>query len=199
MMIVSMMIPTEKMSREQLLTAIDDAFSTWQKIYQNGCSDPSWEDGVNLNLVRNHIIAYYRVLDERAGEPVQLSLLSAEQDYDVRRLLPPKVDSKYMARPNELLSGAQTTLTAIRNDENYQWIVSLRGQLSKNVEKNSCFTAVANYVDALEHAIMEKRFPRLRNYQNLEYWRKAYVEMRMRIEAAIEAEQKGELTVCEDE
>ena len=25
-------------------------------IYENGCSDPTWTDGVNIDLVRNHII-----------------------------------------------------------------------------------------------------------------------------------------------
>lgn len=187
------------MGREQIVAAIDDSFATWEEIYQNGCSDPCWEDGVNLNLVRNHIIAYYRMLDERADEPVQLSLLSTEPNYNVRQPLPPKVDNKYMARPDERLAGAQTTLAAIRNDENYQWIVSLRGQLSKNVEKKSCFTAAANYADALEHAIREKTFPRLRNYQSAEYCLKSYIGMRARIEEAIGAEQKGELTDYEDE
>ena len=31
-------------------------YKTWKSIYENGCSDPSFTDGVNLNLVRNHII-----------------------------------------------------------------------------------------------------------------------------------------------
>ena len=28
----------------------------WQNIFLNGCSDPFWADGTNLNLTRNHII-----------------------------------------------------------------------------------------------------------------------------------------------
>lgn len=28
----------------------------WAEIYQNGCSDPYHADGINLNLVRNHIL-----------------------------------------------------------------------------------------------------------------------------------------------
>lgn len=30
----------------------------WQDEYENGCSDPFWCDGTNLNLVRNHIMHY---------------------------------------------------------------------------------------------------------------------------------------------
>lgn len=31
-------------------------YATWKKIYEEGCSDPNWEDGTNLNLVRSHIL-----------------------------------------------------------------------------------------------------------------------------------------------
>lgn len=40
-----------------------DRYSCWKSIYENGCSDSTWEDGVNLNLVRNHIL-YFRGLCE---------------------------------------------------------------------------------------------------------------------------------------
>ena len=30
----------------------------WKKISQNGCNDPAWPDGANMNLLRNHIIYY---------------------------------------------------------------------------------------------------------------------------------------------
>ncbi|MDO4720522.1 MAG: hypothetical protein Q4A78_07655 [Peptostreptococcaceae bacterium] len=28
----------------------------WRKMYLYGCQDPNWPDGVNLNLVRNHLL-----------------------------------------------------------------------------------------------------------------------------------------------
>ena len=30
--------------------------SHWKDINQNGCNDPFWPDGCNMNLTRNHII-----------------------------------------------------------------------------------------------------------------------------------------------
>lgn len=36
----------------------------WQDIFTNGCSDPAWPDGCNLNLTRNHIIATLRSLQD---------------------------------------------------------------------------------------------------------------------------------------
>lgn len=28
---------------------------SWKSIHKDGCSDPTWPDGVNLNLIHNHI------------------------------------------------------------------------------------------------------------------------------------------------
>lgn len=196
---MSTVIPTDKMSDDQIMEKIEAAYVHWNDIYQNGCFDPCWEDGVNLNLVRNHIIYYYYILDERAEEPEQLSLLTPSAKCIARRPLPPEVDDKYMAKPDELLAGALRTRDAIRSDENYQWIISLRGKLSKNVEKRSCFIAVANYVNAIDDAIQKRHFPRLRSYQDPGYWITAYVGMRKRIEEAIAEEQEGLLTSGDDE
>lgn len=36
----------------------------WQDIFTNGCSDPAWPDGCNLNLTRNHILSALRGLQD---------------------------------------------------------------------------------------------------------------------------------------
>ena len=51
-------IPPEQMTVEQIRASIDERFRAWNQIAQHGCSDPGWPDGVNMNLVRNHIIYY---------------------------------------------------------------------------------------------------------------------------------------------
>lgn len=40
------------------------SFESWEHIRTNGCSDPSWPDGCNMNLERNHIIYSKRRLEE---------------------------------------------------------------------------------------------------------------------------------------
>ena len=67
-------IPPEKMTVEQIQANLDERFRAWNRIAQNGCSDPGWPDGVNMNLVRNHIIYYYGLLHERQAAQVQISL-----------------------------------------------------------------------------------------------------------------------------
>lgn len=65
--------------------------SHWKDINQNGCSDPFWPDGCNMNLTRNHII-YAREQIRKICEENQFSF--PEECY---LSLPPEVDMDYMA------------------------------------------------------------------------------------------------------
>lgn len=38
-------------------------YARWKEIYENGSSDPNHADGVNLNLVRNHIIYMQKTVE----------------------------------------------------------------------------------------------------------------------------------------
>jgi hypothetical protein len=45
-------------TREQIMeqaTEIRQETQNWESIHKSGCSDPFWPDGVNLNLIHNHI------------------------------------------------------------------------------------------------------------------------------------------------
>ena len=63
----------------------------WEYINQNGCNDPFWSDGTNLNLTRNHIIYAKQKIKEICEEhrieiPEELYLPT-----------PPEVNDYYMA------------------------------------------------------------------------------------------------------
>lgn len=63
----------------------------WNYINENGCNDPFWPDGSNMNLTRNHIIFYKRdiaELCEKTGMPLP-------EEYFLK--IPPEVDDNYMA------------------------------------------------------------------------------------------------------
>ena len=70
---------------------IVETIEKWKSHAENGCSDPLWSDGVNMNLLRNHVIYYKRQIlslceQENIPQPEELSLP-----------VPPKVDNYYMA------------------------------------------------------------------------------------------------------
>ena len=46
----------------ELTVSCQESYDSWKCIYNGGGSDPFWADGVNLNLVRNHIIRLPRKL-----------------------------------------------------------------------------------------------------------------------------------------
>ena len=63
----------------------------WKDINQNGCNDPFWSDGCNMNLTRNHII-YEQELIRKICEENQITL---PEEYYLS--IPPEVDMNYMA------------------------------------------------------------------------------------------------------
>ena len=74
----------------------------WHDLMANGCNDPFWPDGVNLNLVRNHIIYGLRQIAELSASERQLSMfeISTISANDVMQdeRIPPKVDDNYMVK-----------------------------------------------------------------------------------------------------
>ncbi len=52
------MAKKKKTVAEELKELVEDCaerYSRWTKLRTNGGSDPYWSDGINLNLLRNHI------------------------------------------------------------------------------------------------------------------------------------------------
>lgn len=84
--------PDEKM--KSLGEAIKREIKRWIEINENGCWDPSWPDGTNMNLVRRHIIW-------AKAEMVELHLdsgIALPEEYYL--VTPPKTDDYYMVDPS---------------------------------------------------------------------------------------------------
>lgn len=67
----------------------------WKDINQNGCNDPFWADGCNLNLVRNHILYVRKKLELLCGE----QNVGLPEEYFLP--VPPVVPDGYMANLNQ--------------------------------------------------------------------------------------------------
>lgn len=72
---------------------LEEAFARWNALACGECADPGWEDGANMNLVRNHILYYYRQLEEM-GACVR-NLFGEIVD---ERPVPPQVPNNYVVR-----------------------------------------------------------------------------------------------------
>jgi len=100
---------SKKLSHEQEIESakanLKRDIDRWNEINQNGCNDPFWPDGTNMNLVRNHIIFDLRRLAELEQNPVQLSVFmftdpahNSIDDVMGDKRIPPLVANDYMVK-----------------------------------------------------------------------------------------------------
>lgn len=85
----------------ELLKELQKDFERWDTVNRDGAMDPNWEDGVNLNLIRNHIIFDKRKMDESFGDKEKPPLYF--------RPTPEEVDHKYMVKKDEIIAQAKIT------------------------------------------------------------------------------------------
>lgn len=131
--------------KENPIVQLAESFARWDFLCENGGSDPSWSDGVNLNLVANHIDYYKKKIEEEypdGGYP--------EIYY---RPTPEKVDGDYMAKPDEIRAAARKSLKTYKANENYRYILSHISLLDSKEQKCFSLLNVASYVSHLEDCI----------------------------------------------
>lgn len=107
---------------EEAIKNLTRSFQRWDDIMENGCYDPFHCDGVNLNLVRNHIIYEKKQIDEFLKEEHENSFLSTPYPDIYHRPTPEKVSYDYMVKPDEIRSRAVEQLTKYEQDPNFCYL-----------------------------------------------------------------------------
>lgn len=138
--------------------ALENSFARWDFIHEYGCSDPFWADGVNMNLVRNHIMYYKQQLSEEA------TLFLLPKAY--YREVPPEVGNNYMARPDEIRQNAARSMQIIDADENLKFVQQQSVHLTEKQLKQLCIPAILGYAENLRRAISEDDLLTMRRYEN---------------------------------
>lgn len=85
----------KKTIQEQLIeyrSSVIQELNSWKHLLVNGCSDPFWSDGVNMNLTRNHII-YYKM---KIAELCEKNNLPLPEEYYLPT--PTEINNNYMAK-----------------------------------------------------------------------------------------------------
>lgn len=82
---------TPAQSLENTVNEMLSSFERWKFIRDNGSNDPSWPDGINMNLVRNHIL-YYK---GKIAEICRQEGFEIPEEYYMPT--PPEVDNYFMA------------------------------------------------------------------------------------------------------
>lgn len=147
--------PEKELARE--ISYCEAEYRIWHDIYENGCYDPTWEDGGNLFFVRNHI-SYHKQEIKRICTENNLSL--PEIYY---REYPPEVPFDYMARPNEIRENSRKTLNILKNHADYIYLQNKSGMFDK--ELNRHINVVLGYVSNLEYYISKNNLVGMRRYE----------------------------------
>ena len=159
-------------------------YARWQTLYEQGGSDPLYSDGVNLALVRNHII--------RVKQLIEKELMITEYPKEYYDDLPPEVAQDYMARANELRVNAKRTYQQYLQDENYQKLLEQEYMLSPTQRKKVYLDAVIGYVQGLERAILEEDLVVMRRHEDSRHYAESFIDCVERIEQLAQEKEEVE-------
>lgn len=161
------MIDERKQAEQRLI----NDFARWEHLYTCGGQDPCWEDGYNLNLVRNHIIHDKRRLEELEYFP---EIYNKET--------PPKVDNKYMARVDEIRECAKRTLAIYYADSDYLYLVENASRITKKQNESICLSNVIGYVSGLKSFIETDNLVRMRLHEKPDMYLDSFKKCREKME-----------------
>lgn len=137
----------KKTTKEELAEKLEERFARYDDVLENGCFDPSWADGMNLNLIRNQII-YFKAKIENS---------LSEDDYPeiYYRKTPALVDYEYMARANDIRVQAHDALKLFNSYFYLDELKSAKYYMDKKQLIEAGIQRSLNRISVLEKAIKE--------------------------------------------
>lgn len=154
---------------EQLLNRHEERYSTWHRYNELGGSDPTWPDGANMNLVRNHIIYTKRQIKELC----ETNGIELPEAY--HRLLPEEVDFRYMANIELIVENARKALGILETHPAYQELLSFGPQLTPKQREKICYSTVVSYVSRLRSAIEKRDYVQMRCFSRHESYVDSFI------------------------
>lgn len=150
---------------KQLDSQLKEEHMRWNELYEHGGSDPFWPDGVNLNLVRNHIIFYWKEIEENLKEE------EYPESYSIP--IPPEVEYGYMADREGILSDAIRTYETVRNTQDFRYlsVYHTTHRINGEIEKR---LSIVRTMRLLKSAIDNDDYLFMRRYRD---WKPLLVQM----------------------
>lgn len=143
----------------QLIINLKNDYERWNCLHEYGGQDPFWSDGVNMELVRKHIIigkGNIKVFAEKNN-------LNLPEIY--HKDIPPEVPSNYMAREEEIRKNAIKKLELMKQDKNLQYLKEKVSYLTGYEQKVTSIKNVINYEVGLQCAIQNNDIVIMRRWQ----------------------------------
>lgn len=145
-------------------SALKNCFDRWEHLREYGGSDPSFADGVNMNLVRNHIMYYKEKIEETLPPYPEIYY----------RETPPKVDMDYIARPDEIRENAKISLMQFEGNDSLRYLREAVRELTDTQADRLHIQNILGYEVALRTAIAEDDLITMRRYENPERYLQSF-------------------------
>lgn len=148
-------------NKDGVVQELIDGFEKWDALYNYGGNDPMWSDGVNLNLVRNHIIAYKKRIEETFAPEEYPSIYYRDTPFEV--------EDDYMANPDEIRTTASQILESWKCYFYLDELKNAKYYLDKYQLVETGIQPAVNRIHVLETAIQDDdlvTMRRLSNYGN---------------------------------
>lgn len=133
-------------------------YGHWEYLREHGGSDPFYDDAVNMNLTRNHIIYAKKQLEEQYGP----DLNKYPEIYF--RELPPETEKGYVARAGEIRDRAVEVLDIYLSDANFQYLLCSRDMLEKKEAEKISIDNVIGYAYGLAVALKKDDLVTMRRH-----------------------------------
>lgn len=177
---------------KKLIQELEDSFKSWEHLKKYGGQDPFWEDGGNMNLVRNHIFNEKRRMQEYCEE----KKLELPEIY--YRKTPQQVDDEYMARADEIRKNANRALKEYKASKDYQYLLKAIYRLNKKQIEQTAINNVIGYCRGLEDYIKEDDLVAMRRYERYKRYLDSFENCRKRVEEILKEEPKeGQISLFE--
>jgi len=145
-------------------TALKNSYDRWEHLSVYGGSDPSYADGVNMNLVRNHIMYYKEKIEETLPPYPEIYY----------RETPPEVDMDYIARPDEIRENAKISLMQFEENDSLRYLREAVRELTDTQTDRLHIQNILGYETALRTDIAEDDLITMRRYENQERYLQSF-------------------------
>ena len=93
--------------QKKCVDELKEDFERYQYVLENGSNDPLWSDGVNLNLIRNHIIHHKKIIENK--------FVNESYPAIYFQPTPDEVDSDFMVHEDMIRQKANQTLKKLNS------------------------------------------------------------------------------------
>lgn len=177
---------TNEPTIESITADLEAEYARWDELLTNGGSDPTWSDGVNMNLVQGRIVARRRELLQMCGEGEKPAILNREE--------PPRMSNDYMARADEIREAAKKSLEIYKTNPTYLWCKAQFERIPQKMLKNSVIPNIMGYVSGLEKYIEKDDLVSMRRHRNPNGYLESFDRCKEEIEKLLPQIEREQMT-----